>query len=814
MGFLAPVFGAIGSFIGGLGIVGKAIIGIGLNFVAAKIQQRNAKKNQQGVSGTQFDREYGENVSRKVACGIVGVSGHDVYVNSYATSNKSLEQLYVFSDFPCDGPSKIWAGGTLLTTSQTAADAFSVTLTVTSPAEYAGRMSFKFYYGTHDVADATLIANANPSGRWTAAHVGVGQCYMIARLEYDQEKLSQFPDFFFEIRGARLYILRKDSSVGGSGACRWGDYSTYEFTENPVDMDYNYRRGFTWGADALGRPDMFCGMGMDASDLPFDRYVTAANLCDEIVGGEKRYRCSIMLDCNVDHGDNIEALMTSCAGMVVDSVEGSWPLIGTHQPIVFTFTDDDLVVGEPVRFKKKRSMAELVNSVGGTYPEPSNMWSPAGYDTQTNAAQVGLDRRTRDMAINFETVPSKRQANQLASIYYNENRFEASGDVVLRPYFQDVKVGDWGQWISARYGTITVAVTDRSIRALTSDGPRNVALSLQERDGSIYTSVGLVAPPVPIPNGEPVYLNELQDWAVIPVLSVAQDGRTYPAFRMSWTATDDVTVDGVVFRWWLKSQPADKFQRQATARETLLFIQEGVINLQDYVFEHILIAPTRVTNWSSTREAKSLDGGNGDLEVGLGNLKGDVLDVFAQLRGDLNDVRPLLDRILTNFQHEAVSSEIARRKLEVTVGNSSAFFEEQIAVVANDLEAAAEMLTTLSASVGDISAQGMVKIAVVASPEGVDARASVFLRGDINDEFKEVGMYLQLVTEAGVQRSEIAFLADRCVFTDGEETTQAIVFEDGEAILALANIGHARAGKIDFGEGKVLIDQHGITVSS
>ncbi|MBT9373505.1 hypothetical protein, partial [Rhizobium sp. CSW-27] len=68
---------------------------------------------------------------------------------------------------------------------------------------------------------------------------------------------------------------RKDSSIGGAGDHRWGDDSTYEFTENPVVMDYNYRRGFSWNGD------LFLGMGMDPDLLPIDRYVTAANICDE-----------------------------------------------------------------------------------------------------------------------------------------------------------------------------------------------------------------------------------------------------------------------------------------------------------------------------------------------------------------------------------------------------------------------------------------------------------------------------------------------------------------------------------------------------
>lgn len=808
-GIVAAV-GAIGSAIGGaiagLGLIGKAVIGIGFQLVAKKIQQNAAKKNQKSVTGTSFERDYGENVSRKVACGLVGIAGHDCFVNTYDKSNKRLEQVFAFSDYPCDGLSRIWAGGTLLQLSVMSSDAFSVTYNVVNHADFAGRMLFVFYNGTQTSADAGLVTNANPTGRWTVDHVGHGMCYLVARLTYDQEKLAQFPDFFFEIRGARLYDPRKDSTVGGAGGHRWGNYATHEFSSNPIVMDYNYRRGFAWGADSLGRPEIFLGMEMDTSDLPIDKYAVAANICDEIVGGEIRYRCAIMLDAGADHGDNIDALMTSCAGMVIDSVDGSWPLIGTEQPIVATFTDDDLVIAENVRFQRRRSMAELVNSVGGTYPEPANMWSPAGYDTQTNVSQVALDRRTRDMQVNFETVPSKRQANQLASIYYNENRYEATADVTLRPFFQDIRVGDWVRWNSARYGNRIYIVQSRFIRALTSDGPRNVALSLQERSGDIYAGAGTIAPTVPMNPGEPVYLNELQDWVVIPVLSVAQDGRTYPAFRMSWSPIDDVTVEGVQFSWWPENEPTNVFYRTVPKDATFVLIQEGIVGRRKYVFQHKLIAPTRTTNLSATITQTSLDGGNGDLEVYLGNLQKEVLDVFEKLFAGLDDVRPLVEQLMTNFQHEAVSQEIARRKLEVTVGNSSAFFEEQIAVVANEVEAAAAQLTQLGATVGDISAQGLIKFAVAANQAGVDARFAVLIRGSTGVGYKETGFFLELYTELGVQRSRFAVMSDQFIVTNGVSSALPMVFENGELKLQIANIGTIRAALMISPSGRTVFN--------
>nr|CAD6411172.1 hypothetical protein REQ54_00844 [Rhizobium sp. Q54] len=802
MPFISAIVGAVGAAIG-LGSVGVALanaaIGIGLNFVVGKIQRDRAKKAAKKNAGTQFEREYGENVSRKVACGYVGIAGHDVYVNTYGNSNKHLQQVFALSDYPCDGLSRIWAGGKELNLSLTSDDGVVQRYEIAS-GDLAGRISFAFYRGTQGAADASLVANSNPSGRWTAQHLGSGICYMVVTATYDQEKLNSFPDFFFEIRGARLYDMRKDSTVGGSGGHRWGDYSTYEFSENPIVMDYNYRRGFS------ANGDMFCGMGMAAEDLPIDKYATAANICDEMVSGERRYRCSVLLDCDVDHGDNIDGLMQACGGMVIDSVDGSWPLIGTSQPIVATFTDDDLIVGEAVRFQRRRSMADLVNSVGGTYPEPANMWSPAGYDTQTNSSQVALDRRTRDLPIDFPTVPSKRQANQLAAIYYKENRFEATADIVLRPYFQDIQVGDWVQWNSERYGNRVYIVQSRSIRALTSDGPRNVALSLQERDGSIYAGTGVLPPVVPIPSGEPVYLNELPDWTPIPILAQADDGRTIAAFRMSWSPFDDVSVTGIQFEWWPTAEPNNRYTKNVQPDVTLTLIQEGVVSETEYGFRHRLIAPGRVTVWSSVKTATSLASGNADLEVYLGNLNKEVKEQFEKLFQSLDDLRPLVERLLTNTQLSDATFETMRRRIEAAQGASQAYFEENIAVIASELEAMAVQITDVYAAIDEGFAQGRIEFRAAANQSGVDARFAVALRGSTSDVFKESGFFLELYTVAGVQRSRFAVMADQFVVTNGATSTLPMVFENGVLKLQIANIGTVTAGLIQSTNGKMVIN--------
>lgn len=801
MGFLAPVITWVGGVFGSA--LGKLALGIGLNLLVSKMEERRAKKTQAAAAGTKFEREYGETVSRKVACGPVALAGHDCYVNTWEQANRNLEQVYAFADFPCDGLVRIWAGGSQLNLTTADNKRYEV-----ATGDYAGRMFFTFYDGTQTAADGAMIAHSNPPGRWTDHHIGVGMCWLKVELIYDQEKLNQFPDFFFELRGARLYDLRKDSSVGGNGNHRWGDYSTYEYTENPVIMDYNYRRGFSWNGD------LFLGMDMLASDLPFDRYVMAANICDEFTDYGRRYRCSIMLDADLEHGDNIEALMQSCGGYPVDGVEGSWPVIGSDQPIVFTFTDDDIIRKSKVKFRRRRSMGDLVNAVSGTYQEPGNMWSPAGYDVQTNAATVVIDRRTRDVPLNFPMVFVKGQANQLASIYFNENRYEATAELVLRPGFRNVKAGDWGFWDTedeTRRGVYMVSA--RSIQALDSDGPRNVALSLQERSGLIYKAVGVIPPTVPIPNDQPIYLNELQDFAVIPVIGVGADGRSYPAFRLSWAKIEDVTIRAIDFEYWLKSEPQNVIPRTVTADKLVTLLQEGVLSLSDYQFRYKFVAD-RPTSWTQPITVRSLDGGNADLEIGLGQVRKDISDLLLGLRADIDSLWQEVDNVSMVSSTVDAVTQIDRQTIRAQLGRSVASIKRESEVRATQMGAMARRVDGVRAEMGDVLADGY--LSMTAKTDGdVLTRVEIGARGRKGQQAGLAAFILRVFEEAGILKSENVLVANRTIFVDedGEGGQSIVVIDENGMRLAVANIGTVTAGILQSQNGKMQINLNAGTIT-
>ncbi|MBC7280043.1 hypothetical protein [Hoeflea sp.] len=801
MPFLAPLIAgigaaitAVGSFIaplttalGGLGAFGKVLLTIGLNLAMTVAQGLFAKKEKPPPSGVQLDLQFGEGGSRDVKCGFYAVAGLFIYPNAYGPANSTLQQAFQISDFPVTSLDKVWIDGELATLG--AVD--TVKGAVVTSGGYAGRIWVKLVDGWQTEADAGLVAGANPTGRWSVDHVGLGNAYAIVTMNYDREKLTQPPQFLFEGKGAPLYDWRKDSTVGGSGAHRWNDITTWEFTENGMLMAYAYHRGIAFNGD------LFCGMEVPASDLPIARWTAAANLCDEAVDGAPRYRCSIGLDCNIEHGDNIEAIMTSCGGMMVNGVGEIFPIVGSDQPIVATLTDDDMIVGEPVKFQARRSMDELVNSVSGTFPNPDNQWGPTSYATARDAGVVATDRRTRDVTLNFTTVIYPKQAANLAALYLSENRFEATASFTARPRWQVLEPGDWIAWNSARYGSRIFMVVDSQLKSASSDGPRNVPLSLQQRSGDIYDGVGIVVPDAPVNNAAPVYQAELLDFAVTAASVLGADSRARPAIRTSWTATSDPTVAAIILQWRIQAEPGDLFDRTVNTGQTIAFIVEGIMSSTIYEVRHKVIAdPARVTSWSAWQEVTT-----GDIGLNLADLGADVIGRFEEIETGIEDVVATATQTAEDLAQE-VTDRAAALAAEAAVRQASDLAEaaeriELSEVHAADIRSTRDGLLALSVEMFDLGANAVldrqeIRRSLTSSLAGITAAYSeaitvatgpdsalVATQTDLAAQIADTNTSIAVVNAAYVTADEAIALQTTTLATqirgayDGSDWTQA-----------------------------------------
>jgi hypothetical protein len=689
----------------------NVVIGVGLSYVSNKLQKKQAEKakkkagklQQEDTGGSILEVQYGESQPRLVAIGKVATAGVAVYDNSFGTANKTLQRVYKLSDFYTTALTRVAINNEWVTLgSLDATKGYPI-----SSGDYSGLIWVKFLDGRQTTADSYLTGNDNPDGRWTTDHKGIGVSYAIVTLEYDDEKLNSIPEILFEFTGAPLYDPRKDTSVGGSGSHRWNDVTTWEYSANPILAEYNYRMGFYTGTYGSGH-DRFCGMGYSQAELDYTRYDAAADICDETVEGENRYVVSIFLDATREHGDNIEDLMLSCAGMIVEGVSGPYPILGASQTPVATLTNDDLIADAPVVFAPKRPVSEIVNTVSGNYIEPSLVYAETGYAQQTLAGTVTADRRTIDFNLNFPMVPSKRQAEQLASIYFSENRYEATKTVLVHMKWLKLEVGDWITWTDDEDGAASrdYQIVGMGIAELTSDQPRAVQLTLQERDDSIYDGIGPVAAPTPAGKpGAPTYLQELQSFSVAPIMVEGSGGHDVPAIVVTWAAVTDPTVESILIEW----RPApgtppvpDDTRRVAkvmSRNATVAILQEGVVGSTLYEVRNTIIPrPARTTTPSTWAEVTTDPPGT----VGLGMLDEATIGTLENYRNDLDTIFSTANRTAIGTTESIIAKAqevLGRRGIKAQVGDVIARVAREETARADDKKATALVLESLDGRV-------------------------------------------------------------------------------------------------------------------
>lgn len=837
MPFIAPLievgiaaFATVSTFVAATGIIGQGIIAIGLGVASSFLINKLMPKPDAGSDlpgGVQFQRQYGNDVPRQVACGLVGIAGHDTYVNTFMPSNQVLQQIYTLSDFYTTALSRVAINGAYVALGT---DTTGLGQPVTSGGDFVNLIWIKFLDGRQTAAEDHLIANANPSDRWSANNIGVGVSAVIVTMQFDKDKNNSFPDFFFEFQGAPLYDWRKDSTNGGSGTHRFSDPLTWTYSENPMLMAYNYRRGFSIAGD------LFCGMGMPASDLPVDKWTPAAAVCDELdtSDGLPRYRASVLLDCTATHSDNLQALSISCGSMDIDSVDGSWPLVGTAQSVVATITDDDIIrTADNYRYSERQSMGTLVNSVSGNYPEPDQLWSMIGYNPQLSPTLVTVDRRTRDTNIDFPMVPSARQCSDLAAIYFAENRFEATATITLRPRYRVLEPGDWITWVS-RYGTKTFIITNKQLISLDNvDGPRNVVLTLQERDSSIYTGVTTPDVFIPVPNPGPVLMSELLSFAIFAVSVQGVTGRAQPAIRVSWLPPDDLTVVQVELMYYPTAQgTTNAVNKIVSADNSVVTLADGIVGKTNYTVQaRIITNPVRTTVFNAGATVTTLD-----ISLGIGDLDQSIQDeltiIAAQNSARISALEDLIANSVANQDSgNWIDKSLVRSQMIALSNEASAEIDEVRQVAVDTNTAFASFQTEVSATFGPNFSTVSTVSDAIATIDGMTASRYAI---NLNSNGHAIGF--ELIDGSGGFGSA-TFVVDQfqislppanggapfSVFTIGTVGTSVKVGINADDVIIngtitarmmnvgtlsaiSANIGSVTAGTMQSADGKFLID--------
>jgi hypothetical protein len=574
-------------------------------------------------SGIQTDTtQEGGTLSQSFIVGRYATAGTRIAPRmTFGSNNRDMFDVIQISDMPITGISRIaingqwepmntgvsWDGiefdaaGDLY-----AADIFTGSQTAASP-----RLMLKFSSGVE-----------RP---WQSDMIGRNMAYAVMYHYFEKEVHSGWPEPLFEVQGIRLYDPRKDSTIGGSGAHRWNNKATWEWTENPVVIIYNILRG-------IELPDgRVWGGKCDEEDLPLSVWAAAANKCDELVtlaggGTQARYRCGFEIKVADDEpAEIIEELLKSCAGSIVE-IGGTYK-IRAHGPglPVYFFSDDDLLVTSGHEFNPFPGLAETYNTINASYPEPSSLWESHDAPERTNATWVTEDQgRVLPVSVSLPAVPIRQQVQRLMLAWLKDNRRWRRHTIILGHYAAGIEPLDVVAWTSERNGYITKHFDVAQV-------VENAALvqqwEIREVDPTDYDWSSDFELPTYVPSVLPdvkVY-QPVPGWSVTPTsIRDGSGAERRPALRFGWTAAD---IDSPAIRVQIRVQGQADIQGFSIVDVDAgaLLYAEGIIPDTTYQARARLRqdGPTEWTAWvNATTPA---------VGIGEEDLEGDLMDRFEEI---------------------------------------------------------------------------------------------------------------------------------------------------------------------------------------
>lgn len=719
---------------------------IGLSYAATLL----TSKSTTSASGVQTEVQMGGDVPRQIPFGTCRTAGQFVYFCGVGEKNKELYLVYALADWECDGLDHVYIDDVRKELSAFGASGTEDVLYLVE--DYGADFTIAFFRGAPDqLADSVLVAAAASRntglGAWTDDHRGAGICYARIKLTFSEDKFQGgIPQIEFQLRGAKLYDRRLDTTAGGSGSQLWADPTTWTYSENPVVMEENYRRGFYRNGVRL------LGMGMAASDLLGDHYVSAANVCDETVteGGDDvaRYRCSAIIADDAEYRTATDTFMSSCGGLVVEKSGLFGPLAGAAQTEVATLTEDDLIVGFDTSFSAKLPRAELFNAVMGSYTKAEENWQADSFAPVTNGTWEAEDNNERLVKdVQFLQVLSGYQASRLAKIIANQGRKQARHVGVYGPSFTAVEAGDWVE-LENRFGTFTMQVESKREVA-----PLTWQFAMRETGADVYGGVASTptTPPI-VQEPVPPHQTTLTGFAVTAVSIEGNGGQIRPGIQVNWTPPGDPSVVSTVIEYRVFGTSTVTQLNDLTPLDGEYLIQSDLMAGTVYeVRARFKLSPDLTSDWTSWVQVTTTSA----YIVQTSKIATDTQEFFDQFQQDVegDGISALLES-LKRYQNDTgiqYSYNSSLQQVLATQDSSSATVTFRLDALATADAAFAEALLQVEATQGEATAFGAFKMEAVAAEGGASASIAAFVSALADGNYVRAGYRLD-VDSGGVGR--------------------------------------------------------------
>ncbi|WP_200953620.1 phage tail protein, partial [Rhizobium sp. Root483D2] len=433
----------------------NAAVGVGLNLAVAQL----TKVDQPQAGGVRGKLEAGGDVPRSFVLGTRAVSGSLQYANTWGKSGKTpnayLTQVIQLSDAPIKGVTAMWVNGSPVTinTADTSYGDWGFPVSDYETGDGGNNMWVKVYDGTQTVADPFLVNTVSSEDRpYASTRVGRGCAYAIVTSQIKDSFFSGFPSFRFEVAGMRLYDPSRDSTRGGVGSHRLNNRATWggDGDDFPAVQAYNLLLGITYDSAWL-----YGLQTLKAASLPVAHWIARINQCRAKVSGpdglETQYMTGIEISVDTELSATIDAILKGAHGKLIE-VGGVYKLqMGEPGAPVLPFTDADILSTEQQKGKPFASLANSINGVTASYPEPTKAWNTQPAPPLYNAsfeARDGKRRLTVDLPLG--TVSRFSQVQRIMTSALAEARRERRHTITLPPWACLLEPGDVVEWNSER----------------------------------------------------------------------------------------------------------------------------------------------------------------------------------------------------------------------------------------------------------------------------------------------------------------------------------------------------------------------------
>lgn len=378
----------VGAIVGGVqGGPWGAVAGAALAFYAAEQQEKLNTKSPLRDNEPSAQTVRSSKAPARFILGRVSTGGVLVWAQEQAgaqTEGEWLHLVYVLCEGAVDGLENIYLGEEEIAT-------------------YGEHASYELVVNPTTV-NAFLKANCPD---WKDEQIGRGLSFVRLSLKYSAEKFpSGIPDARFIVRGRNdIYDPRTGMSI---------------YTENTALHILWFLR------NRCGVPD---------DEIVFETFASGANVCDESVGNpdgttSPRYRSSCVIGADEQRTSVLQKLEAACGGKAI-RVGGRWMFqAGAYYgPYDFEITED-MVIGTITGSTEPTNDA-AINTVRGTFIDPSQSWTETDYPEVSVAEWIIEDGGEAAETLSFSYVPYPYQAQRLANIELRRRRAGGTINVPL-----------------------------------------------------------------------------------------------------------------------------------------------------------------------------------------------------------------------------------------------------------------------------------------------------------------------------------------------------------------------------------------------